>query len=230
MVTDKGNKRLPPYVSYRTFRNFVDGLQQGIPARIDRSYWGDKWSGSTGTQLMAAIRFLGLADANGVPTSRLRQLVSARSAQRSEILKQVATEAFSIFFQGSFDYQTATYAQLEEVLHDSFQLTNDVARKCIKFFIGLAGDASIPLSPFVTRKSKTSPGTKWNVKKRSPRTEKNLPIPKISEEIPNLMSWDKALLTKFPAFDVAWSDEIKLKWFEGFNELMKRFLANTNRD
>jgi len=40
MVAEKGKKSLPPYVSYRTFRNFIDGLQTGMPSRIDRSYWG----------------------------------------------------------------------------------------------------------------------------------------------------------------------------------------------
>ena len=71
MVEDRGQKRLPPYVSYRTFQAFVDGLQQVIPARIDRSYWGERSSGSTGTQLMSALRFLGLIDVNDTPTNRL---------------------------------------------------------------------------------------------------------------------------------------------------------------
>ena len=74
MIDDKGKRTLPPYVSYRTFRNFIDGLQMGIPARIDRSYWGDRYSGSSGTQLMTALRFLGLIDSHGTPTTRLRQL------------------------------------------------------------------------------------------------------------------------------------------------------------
>ena len=89
MVKDKGRKRLPPYVSYRTFQNFIDGLQQeGIPARIDRSYWSDRLSGSTGIQLMSALRFLGLIDADGTPTNRLRLLASTRGIPRTEILKR----------------------------------------------------------------------------------------------------------------------------------------------
>ncbi len=152
MVMDKSRKRLPPYVSYRTFQNFVDGLEQGIPARIDRSYWGERFSGSTGTQLIAALRFLGLMDANGIPTNRLKLLVSARGDRRAELFREITTEAFSPLLQGSFDLQTATYAQLQEAFQYTYQLTGDMSRKCIKFFVALASDAAISLSPFITKR------------------------------------------------------------------------------
>ncbi len=95
MVNYKSRKSLPPYVSYRTFRNFVDGLQLGIPSVIDRSYWGERFSGSNGTQLVTALRFLGLIDSNGTPLTRLTQLVSARGNQRSEVLNQIGYGAYN---------------------------------------------------------------------------------------------------------------------------------------
>ena len=67
MTIEKGRKHLPPYVSYRTFHNFIERLQQHMPSRIDRCYWGELLSGSNGTQLMAALRFLNLIDVNGKP-------------------------------------------------------------------------------------------------------------------------------------------------------------------
>jgi hypothetical protein len=30
------------------------------------------------------------------------------------------------------------------------------------------------------------------------------------------------LLSKFPNFDPSWNDEIKMKWFAAFDELLKR--------
>jgi hypothetical protein len=228
MVAEKSRKRLPPYVSYRTFRNFIDGLQQGIPARIDRSYWGDRLSGSTGIQLLAALRFLGLVDANGIPTDRLKQLVSAKGDKRAELLREVTSEAFSFLLLSSFDLQTATYAQLQEVFHYTFQLTGDVSRKCIKFFIALASDAAIPLSPFITKHFRLAPtGTKTVIKRTSVRTNRNLIVPHQLEEIPGQTSWDKMLLAKFPTFDLTWSDEVKLKWFEAFDELLRRGSAKS---
>jgi len=225
MVNDKSRKRLPPYVSYRTFRNFIDELQHRMPARIDRSYWGDRLSGSTGTQLVAALRFLGLTDAGGVPTDRLRQLISAKGSQRTELIREIAFDAFDFVLKGSFELQTATYAQLQEIFHDTFQLTGDVSRKCIKFFVALASDAEIPLSPFIARRMRaahTSAGTKAVAKRTSARTNRGSKIPQYYEEIPKRISWDGMLLAKFPTFDPSWSDEVKLKWFQAFDELLKR--------
>lgn len=227
MVTDGSQKRLPPYVSYRTFRNFIDGLQRGIPARIDRSYWGDNLSGSTGTQLVAALRFLGLVDKDSLPTNRLKTLVYARGNQRSEYLKQIASESFSFVLQSSFDCQTATYDQLDEVFKNTHQLTGDVIRKCIKFFIGLANDAAIPLSPYILKRSRTihagaGPKVMRTARKASRGTSRDNGVPESEDSVPERISWDKILINKFPTFDPAWPDEIKLKWFDGFEQLLKR--------
>ncbi len=230
MVDIDSRKRLPPYVSYRTFRNFIDGMQQGIPARIDRSYWGDQWSGSNGTQAVAALRFLGLVDNNSMPTNQLRQLVHSNSTARTDVLRQLTTDNYPFILKSTFDPQTATYAQLEESFRNNFQVTGDVLRKCTKFFIELASDAGIPLSQHIVKKSgisRTSTGIKRTPKKIHGRTKRNLIIPQSTEEIPEQMSWDKMLLSKFPAFDPNWNDEVKLKWFQAFDELLKRRAVRT---
>ena len=222
MVKESGRKRLPPYISYRTFHNFLDRLQQGIPARIDRSYWGDRLSGSTGTQLVSALRFLGLIDASGAPTSRLRLLVSAKGAQRAEVLRQITSEAFGFVLHGTFDSQSATYAQLDEVFHDTFELTDGVRRKCVKFFVTLASDAGIPLSSFITkrlRSIRSNIGTKPVIKRRGAKARGNLIVPLELGKIPAEMPWDRMLLTKFPTFDPSWSDEVKLGWLQAFDGL-----------
>jgi hypothetical protein len=211
MITEKSRGRLPPYVSYRTFRNFIEGLQQRVPSRIDRSYWGDTLSGSTGTQLMAALKFLGLIDARGQPMPRLKPLVSTKGEQRAELLREILSDA--------------TYSQLDEIFHDTFQLTDDVRRKCVKFFVELATEAGVPLSPFITkrfRSTHSNAGIKIPIKRTSIRTNRNLVMPQILEEIPEQGPWGRMLLTKFPTFDPSWSDELKLKWFEAFDELLKR--------
>jgi len=43
-----------------------------------------------------------------------------------------------------------------------------------------------------------------------------------AKEVPGQTSWNEMLLTKFPSFDPTWSDEVKLKWFAAFDELLKR--------
>ena len=232
MTGDKGRKHLPPYISYRTFENFIGRLQQQMPARIDRSYWGETLSGSTGTQLMAALHFLNLVDANGKPTNELKLVASARGEDKPAALREITFESYSFVLQSSLDLQNATYAQLEEVFHDNFQLTQDVGRKCIKFFISLASSAGTSLSPFVTKRvrlahsSTGTTGSKSVPRKTGQKSNRNLVIPQHSEEVPTNVppsSPQSLLLAKFPAFDPAWSDDIKLKWFSAFDELMKRY-------
>jgi hypothetical protein len=226
MTMNEQRKRLPPYVSYRTFSNFINGLQQNMPSRIDRSYWGDILSGSTGTQLMAALRFLGLIDGNSRPTQVLKSLAVARAEQKTGVLRQITSESYGFILQSSvLEPNSATYSQLEEAFKGTFQLADDVSRKCMKFFIALAVDAGIALSPFILKRSRStyaSSGTKAAVKKIGIRTKRNLEVPTIMEEIPNRTSWNKMLLEKFPSFDPSWSEEIKLKWFAAFDELLKR--------
>ncbi len=226
MIIEK-RKRLPPYVSYRTFYNFLERLQQHIPSRIDRSYWGDLLSGSTGTQLMAALRFLNLVDINGKPTELLKPLVESRGEARTRLLYELTNDAFDFVCQGSLDLQSATYAQLQEVFHHTFQLTEDVSRKCVKFFIAIARDAQIPISPFIlkrTRSTHSTTGIKAGSKKVAERTSRNAVIPQAQDEIPKSDTWDSMLLAKFPDFDPSWSDDLKMKWFAAFDELLKKGL------
>ncbi|MCL2140932.1 MAG: hypothetical protein FWH42_04630 [Dehalococcoidia bacterium] len=197
-----------------------------MPARIDRSFWGERYSGTTGTQLMAALRFLDLIDSSSFPTLKLRQLVVSRDAQRAEILKNITLEAYS-FIYGRIDPQTATYAQMEEAFRDDYQIASDVARKCIKFFIGISGGGGMNISPFISRKNKVPrPVTtsKKNTKTPTKKIGMEVPNSELNEvkQIPNGIGVDKILLDKFPELDPAWTDEIKVKWFEAFDELLRR--------
>ena len=226
ITNDKARKRLPPYISYRTFHNFLEELQQGVPSRIDRSYWGERMSGSTGTQLVTALRFLGLIDGNEAPTDRLRKLAMLKGNSKTEYLRQITTDSFG--FLSGVDLQQATYAQLEEAFRNAFQLTGDVSRKCIKFYVAIATDAGFSLSKFITkrlRSPRSGIGIKGVTRRKNIRTEQSLRIPHDGDIIPDSTPWDKMLLTKFPAFDPGWNDEVKLNWFKAFDVLLKMRLG-----
>lgn len=218
----------PPYVSYRTFWNFLDGLQQTIPARIDRSYWGSRLSGTNGSQIVAALRFLGLTDLNGFPTNTLRQLVGSRDGERAEIIREIVRDAYSFMAQDAPDPQTATYAQLEEIFRDCFQLAGDVARKCIKFYTCLAAAGNIKLSPFVTNKTRNGGGSSKRPGRKAADKKTRTEIPQDTSAGSSGNTLDKLLLEKFPSLDPSWPDELKSKWFSAFNELLKRTGDNSS--
>jgi hypothetical protein len=177
------------------------------------------------------LRFLNLIDTNSVPTIPLKELVGARGPNKSEILKKISHESFVFLDNDSFESEKATYSQLEEVFNDLYQVDRDVARKCIKFFTELAGDAGIPLSPFITKKSKSSKSAsvvEKVPKKNGIRTTQNVPIPHVVELVPRNQSWKELLLSKFPSFDPTWPTDVQIKWFEAFDELLKRGFISTN--
>ena len=73
---EKVKNKIPPYVSFKTFQTFLEFLSEGMPNRIDRSVWLNKFSGSNGTQIMTAIKFFNLIDKDGAPNDDFRNLVS----------------------------------------------------------------------------------------------------------------------------------------------------------
>jgi len=181
---------------------------------------------------MSALRFLNLVDGSGTPTSQLHDLVAARGAVKADVLKRISQESFSFLLDKTFESDKATYAQLAETFYDTYQVEKDVARKCIKFFIELADDAGITLSTFITKRSKNSrPAQSMEKipKKFGIRTNRNVEVPESLEPVPHSMTWKELLLNKFPSFDPTWPNEVQVKWFEAFDELLKRgFISGTD--
>src|SRR5438128_10488002 len=89
----KAPPAVPPYVPYRTFRNFIDSLKQGIPARIDRSVMSSM-SGALQSQLTGALRYLGLITVSGQPTSYLPTLVNSEGPDRAKLLRAIIAKSY----------------------------------------------------------------------------------------------------------------------------------------
>jgi hypothetical protein len=224
MPLENGKKYNPPYISPRTFYNLLEKLQENVPGRVDRSYLDTKFSGGLSTQLMAAMRFLNLIDNINKPTHHLRLLVDSKDDERKKRLRDLCNSAYGIIFtNGSVDPRTATYAQIEEVFELHFGVDGDVRRKCIKFFVSLATDAGITLSPHITGKIRTNAGTSVShpIKKTVVKTSEPPPVPE-TEKTPENNPLLKSLLEKFPNWDPNWTDEQKSKWLDGFNQFVKK--------
>jgi hypothetical protein len=135
----------PPYTSYRTFKTFIQDLDEhGVPSRIDRSVL-TRFSGVVGTQLMHALRFLGLMGDHGRPTQRLKELVNAHGAghwpeKLLELLRQEYAPMFAI------ELETATPSHFNEAFRRAFPAADAVVLKCVTFFLYAANDAGVQIS------------------------------------------------------------------------------------
>ena len=137
--------RTAPYTSYRTFRTFIEDLREhGVPSRIDRSVL-TRFSGVVGTQLMHALRFLGLIDDEGRPTQLLAELVNAHGgAQWPVTLSQTLQEAYAPIF--AIDLETATPSHFGAAFRKAFPAAEAVVQKCVTFFLYAAADAGLKVS------------------------------------------------------------------------------------
>jgi len=220
---DTERKILPPYLAYRTFSTFTNGLRVAIPGRIDRSLMGTM-SGTAQGQLIAALRYLDLVTAHGSPTEKLTRFVNSEGPERQKILKDILTSAYTFLFQGGFDLQRATARQLEEEF-SKVGASGETVRKCIAFFTAAAKDADLPLSPYVRGKRGARGAGGRNRRMASGAAIQNSPpksqADQISYDQSEPLSWRQLLLAKFPSFDPSWPDEVKAKWFDAFDRLMR---------
>ena len=200
-----------PYVSYRTFRNFLELLKEGLPARIDRSVWGPRYSGTTGQQLMTALKALNLINENGTPNNSLENLVNSNGTQRQLLIKNILEEKYSEIFQ--IDLVRATRSQFNEIFR-SVGINDGILNKCQLFFIQACPDAGIELSSYILARRH---GLSSQKKIEKTQVNKIVPPPKTKLSSNELLI--SKILDKYPDFDPNWSPDVQKSWMEGMIKL-----------
>ena len=145
--TQEPKKTAPAYVSFATFTTCMADLKEhGIPNKIDRSVL-TRFSGITGTQLMTAMRFLGLMDQSSKPTNQLAALVKAHGTPEwPKALRPVLEAAYAPIF--AINLETATPNEFTAAFARAFPAATaeSVIKRCIAFFLPAAQDAGIQIS------------------------------------------------------------------------------------
>lgn len=228
-------KVVPPYVPYRTLRNFVDGFRQGIPQRIDPSpSLMGSMSGTIRRQLMYAVRYLQLIDEHGIPQENLGRWVRAEGQERQQILRSILQAAYPFLLGdrvNGFDLATATSKQLTEKFQQ-FDIHGDTVRRAEAFFLHAASDASLTISSYIKKPSQQQgerrrPGRPRNGRKSNRRNDMEEPLTAHSiagsqilpqETAPQRLTSRDAIVqtfvTKMPDFNPEWGAEVQQSWFE----------------
>lgn len=210
----EGQLQIPPYVPYRTFRNFTDQLREGIPARIDRSVWGARYSGSSGIQLMTALKVLELVDEDGRPTPALEELVLAEGDERRAVLTSILERHYVPIFK--LDLERSTKAQITEAFK-IYGAREGVLRKCENFFVQAAQDAGIELSQYILARRHTK---RASTPARPRQTSSsNAPARPFLDGPKEAHSLAEMVLEKYPDFDPTWDAQVQAKWLEGIGKL-----------
>lgn len=175
MATSHDQSASPAYGSFQAFSDTLGILKErGITQRIDFGLMPSDWSDSTKGQLRSGMRFLGLVDEAWQPTDMLRALVEAHSsAAWSEQLASVVDSAYEALFE-RIDLSSVTGQHLLEVFCETYNVSPQVGRKGVRFFLNAWAEAGRALSPHLKLPgaSKTPSGAK---RKRSRKKKDDSP-------------------------------------------------------
>lgn len=160
------NKRVPPYLPFKTFLSSLDTLSHGVPPKIDRSLWRSQ-SGVTQGLIMHAYRFFGLVDEeDGDKSTEYLEKVARYPDQRPSVLRFLLEANYDeILASGRHDISKMTMKMLDTVFEESFAVSGATKQKALAFFLKAARFADLPLSPYLLSQMRnTGPRKKRNGK------------------------------------------------------------------
>ena len=161
---DVAQKSLTAYMSYSTFVTFLEWLRDmpDIPDQIDRSLWGGKFAGSTGTQLMSGLRFLNLLEGDR-PRAELREIVRSDRAARKTLIQALLRNAYGSDLVENL--ATKTPRMLDERLL-ALGTSSATHKKAVSFFVNAARDNDITVPANIGKQARNRPA-----KARTPRAK-----------------------------------------------------------
>jgi len=228
MTPQEQTPAIPPYVPYRTFQTFLEFLlEEGIPGRIDKTVWGPRFSGSSGTQLMTALKVLELVDSEAHPDDKLDRLVHAEGEERRALLRDILEGFYKPVFE--LDLSRASKGQFRDAFR-RFGTKEGVLTKCEAFFIRAAQAAGIKLSQRILagrhgagrlRNSGTSVRSRAVAAQpvNTAKTERVVDVDPASQELSTQLELADRILAKYPDFDPAWDPSVQTRWLEGMTRL-----------
>ena len=207
---------VPPYVSYRTFRNFLELLGEGMPGRIDRSVWGSRYSGTSGQQLMTALKSLELINDEGIPSKSLEEITTKTGSERRGLLRLLLQGKYANVF--SIDLKRATKSQFNEAFKE-FGVKDGVMVKCQSFFIQACQDAGIELSNYILARRHNISSLKKSENRAVIKKSNNQHDDNSKQKLNSSEFMMSKILNKYPDFDPAWDGGVQKAWMEGMMKL-----------
>ena len=142
--TDK--RSLPPYVPYKTFVKFINGLREKrLPQHITRDVYPGSNSGKA--SMSAAFKVMKLINGDDTPTQKLQQIVESED-NYTDVLNVILGETYDFLADPELDLATTTTDKLEQRFR-TMGASGSTVSKCMQFFLLAAKDAGIQISSYV---------------------------------------------------------------------------------
>lgn len=145
-MADTTKKPIPPYATYKSFSNFINGLREhGMPKHITKSMLPGSNSGKAA--MAATLSSLGLVNGKDEPTDMMRQLTDPQK-NFNTALKEILESSYAFLTDGSLDIADTTTDKVVEKFKE-LGASGSTVTKCMAFFLSAAADAKITVSRWV---------------------------------------------------------------------------------
>lgn len=205
---DKGPR--PPYVTYATWTRVLDDVRERKPTQLDGSYFRDLgMSDSTGVTVKAALWFLGLVEGDGIPTEKFTELAESEGEARKDVTRELVNDAYG-HIVGDLDLEHATMGHLQDCFR-RVGADGNVGHKCVTFFLALAKDAGIALSPSLLTKSRVG-APQRSEPGRAAGSRAGSGVQRSRAVRKSAVAGPGHLASKLPAFDPGWPKDVREEW------------------
>ena len=147
------SKNAAAYLPFKTFLSAIEALEHGIPKKIDRTIWRTQ-AYVVQTQIIMALRFLGLLDNEDNPTPKLHQLVENKD-DRKRVLHTILEDSYRHLV--ALDLTKTTPKMLDDEM-EKYSVSGDTKKKAVRFFLQAAKYVEMPMHPLLQSQVRNSNG------------------------------------------------------------------------
>lgn len=146
-----------PYISFGSLLRVLEALRRSRPPDSEARQFIQDMDKTRATHRIAALRFIGLLDADGMPTPALATILDAIGTTAwPDVLAQTLRTAFRPLI--AFDLANMSLTEFQTEFARHYAGSDTVRRKSRTFFVHAAIQAKIPLSPGLVRAAKPRAG------------------------------------------------------------------------
>jgi hypothetical protein len=188
MTNDIQDKKLPvPYISWKTFHSFIASIQGKVPAQVDPSILRNM-SGTARSQLLSALKFLALIDADGIAQDSLKKLADVYNGEQwKPALAKFIENAYRNVV-GDLNLNTATPAMLRERFRSNGGVDGGTIDLAMRFYLSALREADVKFSEHLVVRQRLSKGSgtrkRASANASAARDEEEIEIPEGTFEVP----------------------------------------------
>jgi len=159
MANDTQEKKVPaPYISWKTFTSFIASIHGKMPAQIDPSILRNM-SGTARSQLLSALKFLELVDADGITQDSLKKLADVYNGEQwKPALAQFLRHSYKKVI-GDLNLESATPAMLRERFRNNGGVDGGTVDLALRFYLSALKEADIKFSDHLIVRQRAPKGS-----------------------------------------------------------------------